>query len=374
MILGLLPASGAGLTSLQSSGQHGRLVNAYFKRYAQSFEQVYYFSYFKESLADFSANEELLERVTLLPRKIEVHRRLYGLVLPFLYGLHFARCAVLRVFQLTGALPALVAKKRYGIPYVTTYGYRYAEFARLEGQRFRALWFGLMERSFLQAADGVIVTTPTLKSHVARYLPEDKIHYIPNGTDTALFRPRSQPPSNDPPVAIFVGRLEPQKNLFTLLEAVAIVGNLRLVLVGDGSQREALAQRARELGVALELAGVVSYETLPTLLQTADLFVLPSLIEGHPKVLLEAMSVGLPCVGTDVPGIRDLLQDGETGLLCPGTDPASLVVGLRRLLADRTAAQELSRRARALIEAQYDLDRLLQREVALLQQLAIGGT
>jgi glycosyltransferase involved in cell wall biosynthesis len=123
-----------------------------------------------------------------------------------------------------------------------------------------------------------------------------------------------------------------------MLEAVAAVGNLQLVLVGDGSLRDALAKRATGLGVDIELIGVVPHKTLPSHLQKADLFVLPSHIEGHPKALLEAMSVGLPCVATDVPDTRDLLLDGETGIFCPGTDPSDLAIGLRRFLQDRATA------------------------------------
>ena len=364
MNLAIFPNRGGSLTDLARSGQLHRFTAFYLPAYARYFERVFYFSYTKEEW-------DLPRQCELRPGPRRLHSLLYSLWLPLRYRDDLAHCHVARVMQMTGAIPAALAKVRLGLPFVATYGYRYAEFLRPTRRWASFLLAIIVERLALRMADAVIATTPELARHVARWTPTERIHLIPNGVDTITFRSVPQPLSNDPPVAIFVGRLEPQKNLFALLEAVTAVGNLRLVLVGDGSQREALAQRAIELGVDLELAGVVSHEALPTYLQTADLFVLPSHIEGHPKALLEAMSTGLPCVGTDVPGIRDLLQDGKTGILCPGTDPMSLAAGLRQLLADRATAQEMGRRARALIEARYDLNRLLQREVELLQQLAV---
>lgn len=363
MNLAVFPNRGGSLSDLARSGQLNRFTAYYLSTYAHYFERVLYFSYTKEEW-------DLPRRCELRPGPTRLHSLLYSLWLPLRYRDDLAHCHVARVMQMTGMIPAALAKTILGLPFVATYGYRYAEFIRPTRRWMSYLLAIVVERLGLRVADAVIVTTPELAQYVARWIPADRVHLIHNGVDTVTFCPPSHLPSNDPPVAMFVGRLEPQKNLFALLEAVATVGNLRLVLVGDGSQREALAQRAKELDVEIELAGIVSHEALPTRLQAADLFVLPSHIEGHPKALLEAMSVGLSCVGADVPGIRDVLQDGETGILCPDTDPTSLAAGLRRLLADRAAAREMGRRARALIEAKYDLNSLLQREVELLRLVA----
>ncbi len=365
MNLAIFPNRGGSLSDLARSGQLHRFTAHYLPMYARHFEQVLYFSYAEEEW-------DLPRRCKLRPGPRGLHSLLYSPWLPLRYRDDLARCHVARVMQMTGVIPAALAKVRLKLPFVATYGYRYAEFIRPTRRWTSYFLATAVERLGLRMADGVIVTTPELARHVARWTLPERIHLIPNGVDTVAFCPPPHPPSNDPPVAIFVGRLEPQKNLLALLEAVAIVGDLQLVLVGGGNQREALAHQAEKLGVDVELEGIVPYEALPTYLQMADLFVLPSHIEGHPKALLEAMSVGLPCVGTDVPGIRDVLQDGETGILCPGTDPASLVSGLRRLLADRAAGREMGHRARALIEAKYDLGNLLQQEVELLQKLAAG--
>lgn len=364
MNLAIFPSRGGSLTDLARSGQLHRFVAYYLAAYAGPFERVLYFSYARE-------DRDLPEGCELRPAPGRFHSLLYGAWLPLRYRDDLANCHVARVMQMTGVIPAVLAKACLGLPFAATYGYRYAEFLRPTRGWVRYLAAIAVERLGLRTADAVIATTPELADYVAQWTPRERVYLIPNGVDTTAFRPPSRPPRNDPPVALFVGRLEPQKNLFALLEAVVTVGNMRLVLVGDGSQREGLAQRARELNADVELRGVVPHEALPAILQKVDLFVLPSHMEGHPKALLEAMSVGLPCIGADVPGVRDLIRDGSTGILCAGPDRASLEVGLRRFLDDRETAQEMGRRARKAIEAEYDLSALLQREVDLLRRVAV---
>jgi glycosyltransferase involved in cell wall biosynthesis len=277
--------------------------------------------------------------------------------------------------QLTGAIPALTAHLRWEIPFVVTYGYRYARFAAVE-KRWRAWVFLIvLEPIALRAAQAVIVTTPELYEHVSRTVPSKRVHLIPNGVDTELFSPGlPRTASKDGPVnAIFVGRMEPQKNLAALIEALAVLRaeiDIRLTLIGQGPLRPALAQQSAELNVPVAFVGTVPHEQLPEYLRRADLFVLPSLIEGHPKALLEAMSAETPCVGTDVSGTRSLLIDGETGVLCTGTGAAQLAEGIRRVLADPEAAARMALRARSFIEASFSINHLLLQESALLRRLA----
>jgi glycosyltransferase involved in cell wall biosynthesis len=366
MNLAVIPSRGGSLEDLARTGQLGRLTEYYFPAYARRFDRVLYFSYARE-------DRPMPAGCELRPGPGRMHSLAYSLWLPFRYRADLRTCSVARVMQMTGAIPAILAKARYGVPFAATYGYRYSEVIRRSGRRVSYCLALAVERAGLRAADAVIVTTGELHAFVRRWVGPERIHLIPNGVDTSAFGPAPSPPANRRALAVFVGRLDPQKNLFALLEAAAIVGELDLLFVGDGTQREQLRERARRLGVNLELAGIVPHEDLPALLRRADLFVLPSHIEGHPKALLEAMSVALTCVGTDVEGIRTLLRDGETGILSPGTDAGSLAAALGRALADRPLALELGRRARGLVEAEYDLKRTLEMEITLLADLGERG-
>ena len=120
----------------------------------------------------------------------------------------------------------------------------------------------------------------------------------------------------------------------------------------------------------VEFLGVVEQAKLPAVYASSDVFVLASFTEGHPKVLLEAMSCGLPCVASDCVGNRSLVTDGETGLLFDPHRPEDLAACLRRVLDDPALAARLGKAGRALVAERYDLSLLVAREIALVQSVA----
>jgi len=367
LTLGLLPALKSGVQDMVEAGQQALLIGQYFGAYAAGFEHTWYFSYRHEWLEQYTDDAVLLSKVTILPGRAS---RLYSLVLPIRWRREVRQCDVLRVFQTPGAIPAAIAHLLWGIPVAVTYGYSYAHVARAEGHRWRALLHPALERIVLRTAAAVIVTTPALRAYVERQVPANRVHLIPNSVDTERFAPAPLRPGKRR--VAFVGRFERQKNLELLVDAATrIQPAVELVLVGDGSQRETIHSAAAQLGVRVEMPGIVPNAALPAVLQSADAFALPSLVEGHPKALLEAMSCGLPCVGLDVPGTRDVLQHELTGLLCPPTADG-LAAGLQRVLDDDPLAQRLGRAARDWVNAHFDSRVVMQQEVTLLRQLAAG--
>lgn len=368
--LGLLPAAGGGLTSLAATGQAGRLMDYYFPAYLEAFESLTYFSYHREALADYSDDSVILTNVSLVPRLRHSPYRIYAFQLPFVARPQFEACDVLRVFQTTGAVPAMIARLRYGIPYVTTYGYRYHAFAAVEGRYLSSLYLRLLEPLALRLAAGVIVTTQELTSYVARFASAAKIHLIPNGVDTTLFAPskRSREKSNVTTI-LFVGRLTRQKNLKRLIEALGILSerhSIRLQIIGEGYLQPELEALAARTNVECAFEGTVPHHTLPDYMNRADLFVLPSLVEGHPKVLIEAMSCEMPCVVSNCEGNQAVVEHERTGLLFDHADVQQMVTQIRRILLDRNLAHAIGQAARQCALTAYDLNRLLAQETELL--------
>ena len=115
----------------------------------------------------------------------------------------------------------------------------------------------------------------------------------------------------------FVGRLASQKNLFALLEAVKDLANIRLVLIGSGSQEKELKEKAETENINVEFLGNIPNYQLPAELNRAELFILPSLYEGHPKTILEAMACQLPVIGTNVEGTREVIAHKKLWRLRP---------------------------------------------------------
>lgn len=362
MILGIFPEQGGSIANLGRVGQDTRFINAYLAEYAQHFDKVYYFSYLNEQPA-VPAN------CYVVPNP-GYHRWPYTFALPVVQRRAIAECDVFRVLQAYGSIPAQVSKLLYGKPYVVTYGYRYFDNVRKAEPWVRAFVMAQRAKWGAQMADRVIVTTPEMGDYVAAFTPREKLLLVPNGVDTASFCPAASKPAGPVRTLVHVGRLSPEKNLPMLIDAIARIPApaLRLVLVGNGPQQAELAAYAAQQQVQVEFAGVLPHEQLPTVLQQADLFVLPSLGEGHPKALLEAMSCGLPCIGTNVRGVRDVIHDGENGLLC-ALSAEAIAQKIIQVLTTPALADHLSQQARRYITGAYEINKLVQREIAAMQAL-----
>lgn len=165
------------------------------------------------------------------------------------------------------------------------------------------------------------------------------------------------------PVVLVAARLAEQKGLTYLLDAMPRVWKgcpeARLLIAGDGPLASQLAERADALGDRVLLLGARS--DIPRLLAAADVFCLPSIDEGLPLALAEAMAEGLPAVATHVGGIPELIQDGETGLLVPPRDPAQLAQKLLVLLRSPAMRERLGVAGRRAVRQEFTLTRMIER-------------
>jgi glycosyltransferase involved in cell wall biosynthesis len=166
----------------------------------------------------------------------------------------------------------------------------------------------------------------------------------------SLYPRNTSAPLQLPHRLLFVGRLAPEKGITHLLDVtkqlVASGSPLELHIVGTGALKTALFNRAEALGLTeyVSFHGFVPQgETLRQFYRENDLFVLPSLYDQQPKVLIEAMAHSLPVVATNVGGIPSLIQDGHNGLLVPPAQPAAMASAIRRILADSDLRQKLVR-------------------------------
>ena len=144
-----------------------------------------------------------------------------------------------------------------------------------------------------------------------------------------------------------VGRLSREKGHAHLIRAAAAWKNgARLVIIGDGPERPALERLARDLGVGAKVTLPGMTNDVTPFYGLADVFVLPSLSEGSPNVLLEAMASRLPIVATRVGGVPEIAEDGVTALLGPAKDPAFLARAVDRLFAEPELGRRLGEAAR----------------------------
>jgi glycosyltransferase involved in cell wall biosynthesis len=166
------------------------------------------------------------------------------------------------------------------------------------------------------------------------------------------------------PVVITVGEHTPRKNHETCLRALALTPGATLLFCGVGQNEAELRALAQELGIADRVRFLGFRKDVPALLAAADVFLFPSLQEGLPASLMEAMVAGLPCVVSQVRGNRDLIAQGEGGYLRAPYDSAGMAEALRTILASQSLREAMSRRNSVFIQP-YGLDRLLERMAAL---------
>lgn len=272
--------------------------------------------------------------------------------------------------QIAGADLALRAAHRKGAQFIARCGYLLSDFAarRSDPDSAEANQARELEGQVFRGADLGVVTTEAMRNTVidTHQVTPDKVRVIPNYVQTEIFRP--QPGDKGGRARIgFVGRLDTQKNLFALLDAVMGL-DVELALVGEGPQHAELAARAREGRAQAEFLGNLPNAELPAFLNSCDAFILPSLYEGHPKALIEAMACGLPVVGTRVPGIAELIEHDQTGLLCE-TDPDSIRAAVKQLISDDNLRIRLGQNARAYVLEHFALDKIVDQELALYREL-----
>jgi glycosyltransferase involved in cell wall biosynthesis len=292
---------------------------------------------------------------------------------PELYRRELEGLAIHKSNQIKGAHAVIRAASLTGSCSIIRGGYLLSRFVsnRPISTRMR---FGLWRRelALFHQATRVFLPTPEDAQYAQRWyaLPVGKVVVVPNFVDTDLFRPREDL-ACEPGLVCFVGRLAPQKNLPALIEAMAGLKGSRLRLIGEGPQREELFRLAQTKNVPIEILGTVPQEDLPALLAECEAFVLPSLYEGLPKSLLEAMAAGVPVIATQVQGSASVIRHRETGWLCEDTSPESLRQGINTLLRESRLRAKIGRAARQYMIEHFSLDGVLAREVAVYKELGL---
>ena len=171
------------------------------------------------------------------------------------------------------------------------------------------------------------------------------------------------------PVILTVSRLHKQKGHCYLLEAATLVPEALFVLAGEGEEREALEMQTKTLGLEERVIFLGFRKDVPELLASCDLFVLPSLYEGLPLAVLEAMAAGKPVIATDIGGTDEAVVNGKTGLLAPPCDAPALAAAIRQLLADPLLAQRLAYAGKARVQQVFSAGAMVQQITGVYDEL-----
>jgi glycosyltransferase involved in cell wall biosynthesis len=248
----------------------------------------------------------------------------------------------------------------------------------IEDSRRRLYTWAL--RRALRQVDRVICVSEALRDWVVRSLgvPTERAVTIYNGLDPEGGRPsrdarevRRELQMGEGPILLAVGRLTEQKGHRYLLAALQSLlaewPGLRCVIVGDGELREELPILAARLGVASACVFTGVRADIPDLLQAADVVVLPSVSEGFPFVLLEALRAERPIVATCIEGVTELIQNERTGRLVPPRDAGALAGAVQALLRDPLGRRAMGDRGGRLVRDRFTADQMVAQTVALFE-------
>jgi len=264
-----------------------------------------------------------------------------------------------------------VAAWRAGVPRVVA-GVRVAE--------RRGRWRLRLDRWTDRLVDKHVCVSQAVAEfmHAQAGLPREKLVVIPNAVDMARYanvKPIAASELRLPPNrrwVTFIGRLDPQKNLEWLIEHahqwLATAPAHDLLIVGDGPQRAVLQRLSRHPQIAGRVQLIGWRPEIPGILAASDLLVLPSLWEGMPNVVLEAMASGRPVLASDVEGVRELLGDDPRQLVPPG-DTEKWTAGVRTLLTDLPLAAQTGAKNRLRAERVFSPAAMCRAYAELYQSL-----
>jgi glycosyltransferase involved in cell wall biosynthesis len=240
----------------------------------------------------------------------------------------------------------------------------------------------LAERLLLAGTDRVIASAGAVRDFYVHQVGADpaKVDVVYNAVDFAQGRPtvsRLETRASlglpaDAPVAGIVARLTRQKGHRDLFEALASspkLADVQLLVIGGGEEREALEQEAISRGLSKRVHFLGVRRDVGNLLAAMDVFVLPSLWEGLPLAMVEAMGAGIPVVASRVAGIPEVVDDSRTGLLVPPSDPSALGAALTRLIEDPQLRQRIGGDGSLSVLPRFGIDRYVESITSLYDAL-----
>lgn len=246
--------------------------------------------------------------------------------------------------------------------------------AELTFRRLRVPLHILAGKWICRLADAVATPSEVTAGELRADYGARVVAVIPNGVGEMQAAPRGSGDHGNP-VVLYGGALRSRKALAVLL--VALVELRRsfpratLLLAGDGEQRSALERQARELGIveAVRFLGAVPRQEMARWYGSVDIFCLPSIYEGFPVTILEAMSVGLPIVATTVAGIPEAVEEGVSGYLVEPEDARALAAALGRLAGDPALRRRMGTAASRTVRERYTIRAISARYFALFEEL-----
>jgi glycosyltransferase involved in cell wall biosynthesis len=267
---------------------------------------------------------------------------------------------------------ALLARRGTGVPVSATCH-------NWLGTSFSTRLYGWLDRYLLRFFDGIAAVSKSVADQLTEAGVRQEVRVIPNGVASGFVE--NLPDSGNAfgqagqIVVGSVGRLSSEKGTIFFVEAAAKLcrefANVSFVHVGDGPSREVLEAQVRQLGIERQFIFAGQRQDMAQVYRSFDVFVLPSLMEGMPMALLEAMSAGLPIVATTVGSVPSVLNRSDIGHLVPPRDSEALAAAIRPFLEDRAKRESFGAGAKKRVQEHFSASAMARKYVDLYREILI---
>ena len=339
-------------------------------------DKVYWFTYGckDESLAEKLKQENKLHEgieVFQMPKYFNIPKIggfLYSIALPWCNKNILKQVDVYKTNQMNGSWSAVIAKWLFNKVLIIRTGYTLSqlEYSKTKNS-IRYKCYRLIEKFAYKYSDVAFVSSMHNKDYLLQtgYIKRNKIKIVTNFIDISLFRPLNVEKHENK--ILFVGRLNKEKNLFNLIEAISQT-NFTLDIYGQGELKSELMQFSGDKKADVNFMGVVSNKKLVDIYNNYKYYILSSYFEGMPKTLLEAMACGCVCIGTDVKGINEVMVDEVNGFLSSDTSSSAIVRAVN-IATKSDCLDDVSINAVSTISSKFSLNQIVQIEKTILSEL-----
>jgi len=337
-----------------------------YNRMAKHFDNIYIFTYGSKKDIDFQ--HIVAPNITILPKTLAINDYIYQFLIPFVYRKILKKCHIYKTNQNIAAIPAILSKLFFRNKLIIRSGFIGSLNAKVFKQgKLLLAYLKIIEYVSYKICD--VAFQPTYEN--CSYLLQTynslnyKILQLNNFIQTDLFKPINiESKQYD---LLYVARFDTSKNHLLLLEAIKN-NKYKICFVGGGEMLETAKFFASENNVNVQFIAKVDNRELVNYYNKSKLYVFPSAHEGNPKTLLEAMSCQMPVIGCNVPGVKNIIQHNISGILCEPT-VESLRNTILSLINDETLQKKLADNARNFIVENYDIDKLLAKELSIYSKL-----
>jgi len=303
-------------------------------------------------------------------------------LIPFKLKKLFTSYEIIKTVQVYGSWVACIAKLLYkkkviiksGFEWLSTWKNIAKRNSLKEYLKYLSLYIIIFFNELIayKLADGIILTSDYDIPFVIRNFKlkkkfkNKKIRLIYNFIDENQFRPIST--NKKEKHILWIGRFVLGKNIFNFLKAFKELKGYTLDIIGKGPYEKRMKKLINDLDINVNFLGLFPNSQIPEIMNQYHVFILPSVSEGNPKVLLEAMSCGIACIGTNIPGINNIIQHKENGFLC-GTNPESIRKAISTVYENKELREKIAKNARKFVLENCSLKTITEKEYLFYQDI-----